>query len=672
MKSLFTSIVCILIFQNLLFAQTGKNDFAWDPTTPTVNIPDSLLDEDAVKIYQDYELINRYYMTSGSNFSIELLKTKIKILNKAGLDKYSNYSFFKSRGGVIKKLDARTIKKDGRIVDLNANDIKVLSINSSTYRRGFENLRFTIPGVEIGDEIEIIFITEYDGLIFGQDINMYSEAPILKSTFQYVCDKNVGTDFRMYNNMPEPTITKNLSQTTFSWELANLPGIGDQEYGIKNETLPFIRFAVRGFGGASDDFKDYLTRIGISSNSWANVYDNYSTVYDNDAFEKSYKGVSLEGFLKRYNEKNPKLTIEQKILFLTSLMNDSVKVKPFVATDPSRPAMYYINNKTIDIYNLNKLIRTFLQLNEIEFYVAFARDRYDGTLDLEFASPKTITDIFYVIPNENKELHYLYPTNENRKYYIDELPNWLAGSTAILVKKKSENSRGSEILKLTIPYNDLATNVWNKMTKIKVDISKQEMDFVSKQTFIGDFSTNLRNEIVNATTEDEPIKYFKKTMEINDLIKVDTFTIDNNSTLYPYNFNFSYSGKIKSDIQKINGNIYSIPLELHLDHFLLRTNDNKRFLNYYCPFQYTNTQKIYFQFDKDFEIIPNEIEKLNSQISFSNYSIKVSKIGTNILMVESKYDISKLKLNPLEYYELHKFNESVKQAMQSRILIKTL
>ncbi len=673
MKSLSTKIICILLlFTSEIYSQTLSKEQIWEATTPTKYIPDSLLDEDAVRIYQHKELVNRNYATSGSNFCLDIYRTRIKILTSTGLDQYSNYSFYKSKNARIIKLDARTIKSNGNIVDLKSDDIKIISINKATYREGFENLRISIPGVEIGDEIELVYNLEYDGLEFGNDINLHADCPIIKSTFRYTCDRIIITDFKLYNNMPDATISKGLSQTTFDWELNNLSGLGDQEFGLPNESLPFIRFAIRGIGGTSSQFVDYLLRIGISSNYWGNVYDNYSTIYNNEIFNQMYKGTSLQGYLNKHNASHPNETIEQKLIYLNSIIQDSLEIIKYDPNLPSRPAMYYLKNKTIDVFNLNKLIRTYIQINKIPFFVAFARNRYTGTLDLTFASASTVTDVFYVVPFENSDLHYLYPSNHLRKYNIDEIPNWIAGTNAILVRKKSDNSNAEDVLTMQIPANDANTNIWNVMTRYKVDVNKNELEYVSKNTFIGDFSTNLRNEIINSKKEENPIKKFSMFLELPKTLKVDTFTVDNINNLYPYNFSFSFSGKVKNNVELLNNNVYSISLENLLNHYMMPSSENKRILNYYSPFPYTNTIKLYFQIDKDFEILTSDIEKYNTGTNFSNYTVKYSKIGNNILLVESKYEFSKFFVMASEYDKFHQFNESVKKASQARVLIKVL
>lgn len=662
MKLLSISLLYLFLTAGNAFSQKDTQEYDWEKTSQTLNIPDSLLKEDAICIYKLQEIRNR----SNTNiFTILIQKVRIKILTKRGLDLYSTYSVYRPPYSRINKLDARSIKSTGQIIDFKSEDVKSLEVKTSKNNTTRNFLKLSVPGVEVGDEVEFVYVIEFDGIMEDQDIILHSEIPTLKSIFKHVSDNYYQIDYRTYNKMPPPNVDKQKAQTIYYWELNNIIGTKNNEFGILQESLPYIRYNIISLFKYDKAFMDALkTNWGVLSNM-------YSRMIRNDVFESTYRGVSLEGTLNKYNATHPNQTVDQKIYYLSTILNDSLKITEFDPNSASRPAMYYLKSKTMDTRTVYKFIDTYLKLNNINYFVAFSRNRYEGYLDITFAAPKTLTDIFYVIINEDKELHYLYPPTETNKFYIDELPHEISGTDAVLLMDRNGKP---DISMMKIPSNDISTNLWSKKTYINVYFQKDknEHDVLSKQTLMGDFSTNIRNEIIKTKEENEPIKEFKELLEINDKQIIDSFQIENLEKVYPYNFNYSYTAKISDLLQKLDGNNYAIQLDKILNHHLLKTSDEERILNYYCPFPYSDVERVFLKFDKEIELIDNNMLQVNTNNKTANYTLRISKIDKNVVMIESKLNMNQLKLTPAEYVELHKTNTIIQNVDMSRIMIRTL
>lgn len=671
MKSLLISVFLFSVAATETFSQTKLREHVWPETTPTTTIPDSLNDDDAVMVHYQHDIKNYLDLSAGQAFNIENIRSRVKLNTQAGLENYSTYSFLKSKYNKLTKLDARTIKQNGKIIDLTTSEIKILDIKPDAERNGYENVRVSIPGAEVGDEVEIIYTLESDGFNTSEDVHLYTNIPTLKSVFSYTSDDIIVTEFRMYNDMPDPVIKRAMKDAVFTWTLTNLPGVGDQFSSNFTESLPFIRFTLRQIILDGQPMEG-LAKWGITKNNWSEIYDNYVKVYENAGFGRAYKGKSFVGYMNTYKEKNPTLTIDQKVSWLINLINDSLEIVDFKEDEKYLSAMYYIQYKKIDENNIHNLLRSFFQENNIKFYVAFGRERIEGVLDVNFASGGMINEVFYVTENEKGELHFIYPSNTIKRYYIDEMPYRLTGTEVILVSRKSDNSSASDVKKIRIPMNEMNANVRSTMMNIQIKLNDKKVTFKTKNSYTGDFSTAYREFINNATEAKDPNKDFAECLGLSDQLKIDTFTIVNSSSTYPFIYSFNYEGKSELAIQKLEQSVYSIPLDGILDHYTLKTNSQKRMLNYYCPFKYQDNFEIYLQFDKPVEIMENTLEELWWFKPISNYIINVTKVNDKIILIESKLDLRKEKLNPNEYIQLNKINESVKQASQSRILIKTL
>jgi Domain of Unknown Function with PDB structure (DUF3857) len=671
MKSLFTSILVLSFTFQMGYAQLKVKEHTWQATTPTINIPDSLNDNDAIMVHLQHDIKNNLDITAGKAYYIISKRLRIKINTQNGLEDYSEFIIFKNKRSKVTKLDARTIKKDGKIIDLSINDIKILGINIDANKKGFENLRFSIPGVEIGDEVEVIYTLESEGLMTGSDIQLYTDIPTLKSVFTYTSDNEVFTDFRMYNDLPDPVIKRSVNDAVFTWTLTNLVGLGNQYSSDFTETLPFIRFAVRQVivNGAA---MQGVAKWGILNNDWAEIYDYYVNVFTNVNFDDMYKGSSYTGYIKKFRIKNSGLSTDQKIQYLVNYINDSLEIVETTDETSTKSGMYYLESKVIDEKNIHNLIKNYLEGNKIKYYVVFGRDKTDGRMDIDYASGDMITDVFYATQDSAGNVHFIYPANPYRKFHLDELPNSILGTEAIMVARKYNNAARSDVNKIRIPGYDANVNLRTSMVNIKVNLDAGDVSYKSKSTYRGSFSTRYRNDVLKAMEDEKPNEELIENLELTKNYDVDTFYVDKNENSYPYTFSFSHQGKSIINLQKIDQTTYSIPLVGLVDHFTLFTPEGDRMLTYLCPFRYIDNYKIYLQFDKSIDLLENKFENYWMSTNIGEYKITINKVNDKILLLESKLDLNKERLNSNEFNLLFKTNESINKSSQARILFKTI
>lgn len=660
------------LFQINAFAQQLKlKEHVWPKEETKLELPDSLKNYDAIIVYQRQDIKNFLDLTSGSLINYKTIKTRIKINSQKGLDDLSTISISKSKYRTISKLDARTIKQNGTIVDLKTTEIKILDIKTDKNRTGFEVIRFSVPGVQVGDELEYIYTVESNALYTSGDVFMHSYLPIMKSEFAYTTDNTLYTEFRMYNDMPDPKITRSINDASFLWTLTNLPGLGDERRYNLTETLPYIRFALRKIiiNGVA---QEGLARYGITNNDWAEIYDNYTNEFKNVNFEDMYKGLDAFLYMKKLKSQLDTLGIDAKMSYLISFINDSMKIMDNPDLSNMISLTNYIYNRKIEESNVHNFIRYFMKKFDIKYYVGFGRDRIDGNLDLQFATSSMITDILYIYENEVGEVHFIYPSNSSNKYQIDELPYRLTGTDVVIVHRPSDNSLKSTINVVKVPMNPFNANNRTRMTNIQVNLSSGNCVSKSKESLIGDFSTTFKSAVYNALEEKNKNESFKDYYGIPNNITIDTFAIDNYKNTFPYNFNFKYEGKVYLEVKEVEKGVYSIPLNGLIDHFKFSTDESGITLNYNCPFRYVDNQKIYLQFEKPIEILSNDIEKLWVLNDIGNYMITFNKINDRTILIDSKIDVRKEKLNPEQYKILHRLNSSAKTANESRLIIKTI
>jgi len=239
-----TKIQLPVLFVVLLFGisnfLSAQKDYKWekDPQ-PTEMIPETFKEMDAVMIYEHEELQSKF------DQSRKIIQRRIKIQTELGLERYARIVMPKQKYMGIAILDARTIKQDGTVVDLKAKDIKSIDIVSEDdiFDKD-EYYLFKVPGVEVGDEIEMICVYEGYAYYTGGTVTLHSYLPTINSKYTLRINNGLPFTAARYNNMPEPVVDNTLNEFSCTWMAKNLPGLFDQRSAIPYNSIPYTIFDI--------------------------------------------------------------------------------------------------------------------------------------------------------------------------------------------------------------------------------------------------------------------------------------------------------------------------------------------------------------------------------------------------------------------------------------------
>src|SRR6218665_30287 len=156
-------------------------------------------------------------LTSNKIMSVsEIAREMVKVNDKSGVDEYSELGFtrFESKSGFYKKdnsttfVGVRIIKPDGKVHEINADDI-VLTRDSKSQKRA----KVAIPDLQPGDIVDYFIATN---LRLTNDFNdksyvvaMFDDAPVMHHSFHGQLGKKFAIDYRSYNGAPDLNVTKN-------------------------------------------------------------------------------------------------------------------------------------------------------------------------------------------------------------------------------------------------------------------------------------------------------------------------------------------------------------------------------------------------------------------------------------------------------------------------------
>jgi len=206
----------IVAFPLILNAQkNGKRGNSKWPALQEVVIPDSLKDEPAI-----YTL-NTTTIDFLESYETEVVVYKrIYVNSEKTAEEMNQKELFVSNGGRITMLQARTVKKDGSIVELDGEQIiETKSVQKNKYGTDVQRrIQLIYPNVEKGDIIDLAYERSMKGYIFSDLMFLEGDLPSLHTKISL---RNISMlDLTVYNLHGMPATKRSLEGgvETISWE----------------------------------------------------------------------------------------------------------------------------------------------------------------------------------------------------------------------------------------------------------------------------------------------------------------------------------------------------------------------------------------------------------------------------------------------------------------------
>ena len=192
MKHIFI-LTQFLLATVFLSAQTFDFNLAksWDekPTPHEVHKPyDSsssvgILDERRIEYVtqKDNIFVNAYY------------HFVVKVMNDKGIETYNKIYIPASENSEIQNIQARTITSTGKIIQLNAGNIKEIEEDNQRYKL------FALEGLEKGSEVEYSYTVKRNFSLFGSETFQRTNIPYLHAKFTLIVPSHLKFDVKGYN-----------------------------------------------------------------------------------------------------------------------------------------------------------------------------------------------------------------------------------------------------------------------------------------------------------------------------------------------------------------------------------------------------------------------------------------------------------------------------------------
>lgn len=659
----------IILFQMTVSnaQNTGRLAYKWSKPTSFVPIPDEFKNEDAVAIYNHTGIKNDLDVTTSINYRTSgFIKRKIRLLTAQGLKDYSNIIIKKKSSSTVTTLDARTIKKDGKTISIKSADIKLLHTYDDENDQYYDEYRIAIPGVEIGDEVEYIYTTYQNGLSWADDVYLHNDLACLESQFVLTLRRGLVTDIFSINEMASPERIDEDDYQILTWKLSNLPSIKNQNYAIVDKEFPYVQYYVKRLV-----LSKYNIDHQLSIENWGELY----KVLSHNNSDHNNKSRGLQKYFESFKNVTDTLTKVEKVRYFVKKINEEfILMENEDVENAPRPVMYFVENKKIDVNNLRLYYKYMFYYLNIPFETCFGKNRYQGDLFPAIISTHQITHVFFYFADDQLSDHYLFVSNSDIKYNVDERAWQLENTKIIHLKKDDPFSADKPSVQIrAMPQSQADHNRRTVTCSFNISPDWTSLNCDTKVSFTGMVSLRYRTNWINRAKEyknDTWIKWLDQ--EDNKKFGLDTVFIETQDNMTPFNFAVRIKSTESDIISPASDNISSLKVQIPLDHIKIPSYSYKRFTTLYMPYLYTDELNYFIQFPSNVTVI-NE-KDLNKKLAneVGEFNLSATKISDTVYKISSVYKIRAKELVKSKYKMLVDLNDMMEQSKEFNILYKKL
>jgi hypothetical protein len=660
-------------------------DHVWKKEmTPTPEIPGEHVDADAVIINSETYSRGTF---SGTFPYIEQLATyrtqvHVKIQKEAALEDYERIILQRFKGRIAdyvqyKTVDLRIRKVDGTVKDYNVRDLPLakLTEEDDLYASKDDLYIYELEDLEVGDELETITIIESKFLDQGRTVNLYNEYPTLRASFGISVPLKVKIDGRIYNNMPKPKVRTTSTNKIFSWEMTNLKGAPEANSAgtIYQNDLEYFIYELNFDAFRQDQLsfqvKNYADQILQYSEDFLKV-----RVRKKKKLEEFYAQMFADG-AKAFGKKPEELQAIEKVY----LLNEYIAKKMQIITEEledfekSEGIDYFLLNSKTNGRNLVRIYRDFFERFEIPYYVAIAKSRFSGPIDLGFVSNTQIGDYFFVFKNGDGFLSI------NGMGGLNELP-WNFYDTKCYMRDITDRDATLQEINFgNAALNDAKNNKRLSRAQVQVNLKTNSITQKVSNSYSGLYSRGARGGIMNghkADTLDETLqRSFDRNFRAYDKIKatVSNSKVDKMETSPIANFAFKFSYEVVIDnLLKEEKGTFTVNADEFLGHSIRNVvNAEKRTLDYHVPYLGTDKEEYYLVFDEDVELDNASDLETKVENEYASYEMKVTQMKPNMIRIQSTYSVKKLFIAKDQVLKLDEVNQAYKDVRDAKLVFKT-
>lgn len=528
MKNLILLILLSFVMASNAKAQLNFVEMAEDISRP--ELPDSLEEYGAVYLNFDMSLDFRYGESGLTVYKTE--HKRVLINDEEAINRFNTYYVGDE---VIEwvKIEARTIDKDGKVVNFDKSSIKEIVDEES----GDKYKAFAVDGIKEGDIVEYLTIKQVGASSFGQ-LTLQKSYPVIRGSYSVSCPENLQYALKPYN----------VEDYEYDYEMVD---------SIRHYTLvlsDISPYKTESFSYESPNKIRVEYRLNKNSaqgeyvlNSWDKAASNiYNFTYGISAKEEK----AIENIIKELNVSGSK---EILIKQLEDRLKKEILVKESAGAEYNDIA-FLLDKQIASHRGITKLYANVLKKLGVEHEIVLTCSRRDYRFDKDFQNWNRLDDYLIYFPDFDK---YITPSWANIRF--GPTPAVFSYQYALFAKKVRIGEFESAIAEIRfIPAAKASDNYDHIYTDLRLSEDFETVHLISERAFKGSSGAHyiyymeqleetVRNDMLKELTSLDSYGPEVKSLEVLDKSQ--------RNTAEDADFVFSVEADLSDFVELANDNI---------------------------------------------------------------------------------------------------------------------
>lgn len=392
---------------------THKN-YNWNANPVLSPVSEEEKTESAV-ILKDKKIIEYVYdENSDTLYLYEIAHKIVRVNDDKGVEDFNKVYVPVNDVVEFEELKARAITKDGKIVELNKNNIKELKDAGD-----YGSLKiFAVEGVEKGGEIEYLYITK--SVVtdpYGREY-LQSDTKIKEASIDIVSPPNLIFEAKSYNGFPQLSLLETDTLRVLQGTAAEIPALLQEEYSNYRANLMKVDYKISYNTGSLKQNHLY---------SWQMAAENFSDLLYSYA-EDSKKPI--QEILKKLKIK--KLKTGEKVVKIEDYIKNNYSIEDGSGPDYTMVDRILVNKYANEL-GFSRLFAAFLTVAGIEHELVITSNRINSRFDKDFESWNNFTDILFFFPETEQ-----YVSAPMLQFRYGPAPYQLANNYGLFIKPASQ------------------------------------------------------------------------------------------------------------------------------------------------------------------------------------------------------------------------------------------
>jgi hypothetical protein len=458
--SLFALILSLASFYSHAqeFDYSLKNN--WQDTPAIHTVSSKFISSSAVGILDDRSL--EYVIDKGNIYIQSVFHKIVHINDDKGIEMFNRIYIPMYRGSEIVEIKARTILKNGKVIDLPASKIKEIEEDGRTFKL------FAMEGVEKGSEVEYTYTLKRPMNPFGLEIYQGSNVPYEKVQFTLISPDHLQFLVKGYNGFMVSKDSLIGDKKIIVGYATDVEQLEDEKYAVTSPYLKRVQYKLD-YNLASSNVEKMYTWKDFAKRAF-NAYTTYNAK-EEKALDKLAEQINLATATSE----------AEKILLIEDYVKSNFNIDEKISGEDVEAL-----DKVVKTRNTNRdgSIRMFSYLFDrlgVNYQIVFAADRSEFPIEEEIENWNAVDDIVFYFPKTGK---YMAPMSVEFRYpYI---PPYLTGIKGLFLKSTVIGSYKTAIPAFNIvgmePYEEHAINM---EAVVKFDATLDTLVISSKQILKG-------------------------------------------------------------------------------------------------------------------------------------------------------------------------------------------